>query len=288
MTDIKQISPQGQKWLSRLTAIAKPPKSLRYKGILPDDAPTVAIVGSRKPTLYGKGVTLKLAAELAARGVIIVSGLALGHDALAHRGALDGGGITIGVLGNGLNKIYPSSNQSLASEILASSGAIISEFAPDFPVYKQNFLQRNRLISGLADVVIVVEAATRSGSLNTAMHALEQNKELMAVPGNITSPLSAGTNRLIAQGAAPVLSVDDVLEKLGIKANKKSRRSKSAPVGGSPAQNLILKLLKNGVSDGDELIVQSGLSASDYNQALTMLEIDGLVRPLGANQWAIK
>lgn len=281
---INQISPDKSEFLSRTSVIAKPPKSLWYLGKVPNPAPTVAIVGSRKPTPYGREITLRLASALAARGVIIVSGLALGHDALAHRGALDAGGITVAVQGNGLSQLYPRTNHNLAHEILAKNGMIVSEYEPDVPVHAFRFLERNRIVAALADVVIIVEAATRSGTLNTAMHALDQGKELMAVPGNITSPQSAGCNRLIAQGAAPVLSVEDVFARLDMG----SVQSSAAARGDDPHQTLILQLIGAGVRDGDEIISQSKLSASEVSQTLTMLEINDVIRPLGANQWGMK
>ncbi|MDR3125677.1 MAG: DNA-protecting protein DprA, partial [Candidatus Nomurabacteria bacterium] len=158
MNNINKISPDKQVFFQRTLSIAKPPKCLWYIGKLPSNVPTVAIVGSRKPTEYGRGITLKLAAQLAARGVVVVSGLALGHDALAARGALDGGGTTVAVLGSGLNDITPHSNIDLGREIVRRGGAIISEYEPNIPVHQGSHLARNRLISALADVVVIVEA----------------------------------------------------------------------------------------------------------------------------------
>jgi len=309
MNNIKQISPQDDKFLQRVSVIDKPPKRLWYQGELPEPGPTVAIVGSRKPTEYGRGVTLRLGAALAARGVIIVSGLAIGHDSLAAQGALEGNGITIAVIGNGLNNIHPHTNQLLAEKIISSGGAIISEYEPDTPVKGWQFLERNRLITALSDVVIVVEAGEKSGTLNTAAHALTQNKELMVVPGNITSPLSIGCNRLIAQGATPVLSVDDVMEKLrdiyasrgdkvttkflaSLPAANEIKQSSAELVrtirGQNDAETAILRALAGGVTDGDEILRTTKLSAADYNVAMTMLEVGGRIRPLGANTWALK
>ena len=285
MNKVNKLSPEKNEFLQSISVIAKSPKCLWYIGKLPKKCPTVAIIGSRKPTKYGEYVTLKLASELASRGVIIVSGLALGHDALAARGALNGGGITVAVLGNGLNEIYPRSNQHLADEIIAKGGAIISEFEPDFPVRKENFLMRNRIVSGLADVVVVVEAGVKSGTLNTAMHALDQNKELMAVPGNITSPLSVGCNRLIAQGATPVTCTDDILEKLGMTSINDLDIS---TLGENEIQNKIIALIRKGVIDGDNIIAESKIDITDFNQNITMMEISGLVKSLGANCWTLK
>lgn len=283
---INNIAPDKDEFLKRTAVIADSPKRLWYIGKVPKLGPSVAIVGSRKPTPYGHEITLRLASALAARGVIIVSGLALGHDALAHRGALETGGITVAVQGNGLSQIYPRTNQNLAEEIIDKGGLILSEYPPEMPVKPWNFLARNRIVTALADVVIVVEAAAKSGTLNTAAHALEQGKELMAVPGNITSPLSAGCNRLIAQGAAPVLSIDDVLARLDL--GSVGSAANAVPLGDDDNQTLILQLIHSGVNDGDELVTQSKLSASEVSMSLTMLEINGVVRPLGANKWGLK
>ncbi|MDR1970085.1 MAG: DNA-processing protein DprA [Candidatus Nomurabacteria bacterium] len=309
MNNIKQISPLNDKFLQRTSVIDKPPKRLWYQGNLPEPGPTVAIVGSRKPTEYGRGVTLRLSAALAARGVIIVSGLAIGHDSLAAQGALEGGGITIGIVGNGLANKYPRTTWALREEIIKQNGAVISEYEPETPVYRGNFLWRNRLITALSDVVIVVEAGASSGTLNTAAHALTQNKELMAVPGNITSPLSIGCNRLIAQGAVPVLSVDDVMEKLrdiyasrGAKVTAKflaslptsnNIKQSSAELvrtirGQNNVETAILRALASGITDGDEILRTTQLAATDYNIAMTMLEVNGRIRALGANTWALK
>lgn len=284
MNNINKISPDKAIFTQRLENLAKVPKSLWFTGKIPDSAPCVAIVGSRKPTEYGKYVTQKLASELASNGVIIVSGLALGHDALAHQGALDGGGITVAVVCD-VGKISPRSNIGLARKIVENNGAVISENPPGTEVKPWMFLARNRLVSGLADVVIVVEAGMRSGTLNTAMHALEQGKELMAVPGNITSPLSVGCNKLIAQGAAPVNSVDDVLEKLGLNRKESKIVEKLAS---DPLQQKIIEIMRSGEHDGEKIIAKAKITTSDFNQAITLLEINGLVRALGANQWGLK
>ena len=308
MNNIKSISPEDDDFLQRTAVIAKAPETLWYVGKLPEPAPTVAIVGSRKPTDYGRGVTLRLSAALAARGVIIVSGLAIGHDALAAQGALEGGGVTIGIVGNGLANKYPRTTWALREKIIEEGGAIISEYPPDTPVYRGNFLWRNRLITALSDVVIVVEAGDKSGTLNTAAHALTQNKELMAVPGNITSPLSIGCNRLISQGATPVLSVDDVMEKLrdiyaarnshltekflsnfnDISAKQSSAQLVKEIRGQTPSETAILRAIAGGLADGDEILRTTKLSAADYNVAMTMLEVNSRIRALGANKWALR
>ncbi|MGE5310083.1 MAG: DNA-processing protein DprA [Sphaerimonospora mesophila] len=303
MNKVKQISPLNHPLLQRVSVIDKPATNIWYIGEIAAEwanRPTVAIVGSRKPTDYGRSVTLKLASALAARGVIIVSGLALGHDALAARGALDASGTTIAVIGNGLNNIHPRSNTLLAKEIIEKGGVILSEYEPDYPVYKQNFLERNRLITALSDITVVVEAGERSGTLNTAAHALAQNRELMVVPGNITSPLSIGCNRLIAQGAEPVLSADDIIEKLrqihASRGNNQATRylldkttaTSTNPTGSNQTETKILRTIASGISDGDEILKATRLDPSDYNVALTMLELDGRIQPLGANRWTMR
>lgn len=284
MNNIKNTTPDKDDFLQRMLDIAKVPKRLWYIGKIPENAPSVAIVGSRKPTEYGKYVTLKLASELVSRGVIIVSGLALGHDALAARGALDGKGKTVAVLGTAINDVTPKTNYNLAEEIVKNDGAVISEFEAGTKYHGGMHLQRNRLISALADVIIIVEAGFKSGTLNTAMHALEQGRELMAVPGNITSPLSVGCNKLISQGATPVTSVDDVLEKLGLSLGGND----NTPLAQDESQRLIIEAIKSGVNDGDEIIKENSLTASEFNRSITMLELAGSVKALGANRWVIK
>lgn len=287
MDNIKQISPLTDKFLQRAAVIDNPAKRLWYIGAIPQPAPTVAIVGSRKPTTYGRAVNQQLTSELTRHGIIIVSGLALGHDGLAHQACLDAGGITVAVEANGLDSIYPHSNQNLAERIINNDGLIISEYPPHTPVYPGHFLERNRLISALADIVVVIEAGERSGTLNTASHALAQGKEVMAVPGNINAPLSRGCNRLIAQGATPILSTQDILDHLGIAQAQAKHESRQIRFD-SPDSQTIYNLILDGMTDGEELLAQSKLSAPEFSMALTMLELNGYIRALGNNQWAVK
>lgn len=255
------------------------------------DAPVVAIVGSRKPSSYGLEVTEKLAGDLAKAGCVIISGLALGVDCIAQAAALEAGGTVVGVVTNELPEISPRSNQRLAENIIQKGGAIMSEWkrGDGKIIAKWSFLERNRLVSGLADAVVITEATARSGTLNTAAHALSQGRELFVVPGNITSPLSEGCNSLLKQGAHPVTSARDILEIIA-PASLRSSTSKqiSLPVGATPAETAILKLLIAGVRDGDQLQQQSGLSASEFATTLTMLEINGIIKPLGANRWTLQ
>ncbi|HEY8992921.1 MAG TPA: DNA-processing protein DprA [Candidatus Microsaccharimonas sp.] len=284
---INTISPDDNNFLQIINTIALKPKTLYFVGTLPTDrspeVKVVAVVGTRKPTAYGKEVTFNLAYKLAQKGVIIVSGLALGIDAIAHRAALEAGGTTIAVLANGLDSIYPESHRQLAQRIIDSGGALISEYPPGTLARDFQFLARNRIVSGLSDAVIVTEAASRSGTLATVAHALEQNREVFAVPGNITSPMSVGPNRLIQQGAHPVTSVDDILQVI---APALVTVQTSLNLGSNPMERALIDLLRSGITDGDDLQQASNLSASDYSQTLTMLEIQGLIRSLGGNKWA--
>lgn len=251
---------------------------------------TLAIVGTRKPTDYGIGIAKKLAYEAAKRGAVVVSGLAYGIDSVAHRGALEANGITVGVLGTPIDYIYPKSHRGLAEEIVKTGGCIMSELAPGVEFHpKTCFLERNRIIAGLADVVVVVEAAERSGSLNTAAHALEQGKEIYAVPGDITRVNSRGCNRLIAQGATPLLETEDVLNGLfPVPRKQKHTRQAQLPVGDNVAETAILQKIAQGKSSGEEILAAAGLSAVEFSQNITMLELKGRVMALGMNRWALK
>lgn len=289
MAKFNKIRPQENDFTEVLEHIAVKPKMLYYLGKLPEKRQkTVAIVGSRRNTRYGEEVAYRLAFELAKRGVIVVSGLAFGIDSVSHRGAVDAGGVTIGVLGTEIEKIHPRAHIKLAEKMIELGGAVISEYRMgDIVDPRWSFLQRNRLISGLADVVVVVEAATKSGSLNTAMHALEQNKMLFSVPGNITNPYSQGCNQLIKQGAEPYTGVDDVLNYLFPPEKKKKTGEQLSIFGDNELETGILKLLAEGIQDGGEIVEKLGISVSEFNQTITILEIKGRIRGLGMNNWAL-
>lgn len=188
--NINKVTPDKHKYLQITSFIDKPPVTLYYCGTLPKSrVPTVAIVGTRKPTAYGKEVTHRLAYDLAQRGIIIVSGLALGVDGLAHQAALEAGGTTLAVLPCGLPKIYPARHRDLATSIVAKGGALITEHDSDQEFsYQSNFLERNRIVAGLADAVLITEAAARSGTLNTAAHALAQGRESLCGAGQHHQP----------------------------------------------------------------------------------------------------
>jgi len=283
---INSISPQSNKYLQILSTIAKTPEVLYFIGNLPETRViSVAVVGSRKPTAYGKEVTEKLTSDLAKYGIVIISGLALGIDGIAHRACLEAGGRTIAVLANGVDIVYPSSHKSLADDITKNNGVIISEYPPGEKARNYYFLERNRIVSGLADAILITEAAARSGTLSTATHALNQGKEVFVVPGNITSPLSNGCNQLIKQGAHPVTCVEDILEVI---APDLLRPQAILPLGSNQAETKIIELLQSGIRDGDELQQISNLDPSEFSQSLTMLEISGIIRSLGGNKWTLK
>lgn len=288
--EIKRILPDKHIFTQRLAHIANPPKSLCYMGKLPEaNAPIVSIVGSRKPSAYGKEVTERLAAELASAGCIIISGLALGVDGIAQKAALEAGGTVVAVVPNELPDISPRTNYKLAMDIIRQGGVVISEWmkGDNKIVNRWSFLERNRLVSGLADGIIITEATERSGTLNTASHALNQGRDLFVVPGNITSPLSAGCNNLLKQGAYLVTDANDILNIIAPEKLQKSS-SPEAPLSSTPEEAIIIKLISSGIRDGDELQQSSGLSASDFSTALTMLEINGVIKPLGANNWTLR
>lgn len=245
--------------------------------------PRVAIVGSRKITPYGKTTTATLAGELARAGIVIVSGLAFGVDACAHRAALEAGGLTIAVMPGGLDSVYPASHRQLAAQVVSQGGALITEYDEGMPVMKHHFIERNRIVAGIAKVVVVTEATHKSGTMHTARFALEQGKDVFAIPGMITSPSSAGTNQLIKTGAGLITDTSDILLALGITPTEQKRVIRVA----DPNQQQIIDLLASGEQDGAIVFQQSNIPITVFNQALTMLEITGVIRALGNNQWAL-
>ena len=280
---INSISASDPVFPQRLTVIPQPPHKLYVIGTIPTYATGVAIVGTRKPTAYGKQVTSMIAERLAERGAVIVSGLAHGVDGIAHEAALRVHGKTIAVLPSGPDQIYPSAHHGLADRITQESGALISEYEPGTPPLQHRFLERNRLVSGLADVVVITEASIRSGTMNTASHALEQGKDVYVVPGPITSAMSAGCNALIAQGATPIVNVEQFVDQLLPRVSTKQLTI----LAETNEEQIILDLLVRGISEGDELQAESKLDPAVYSQTMTMLELRGIVRPLGANRWGL-
>ncbi len=283
--NIKTLSLGDDDYPKLLKEIADPPLILFIKGNLKTRNNIFAIVGARRPTYYGISAATSLSEKIAQAGMVIVSGMAIGIDTLAHRGALNVGGRTIAVLGSGIDdsSIYPSSNRNLALKILENDGALVSEYPPGYPIYKTNFPERNRIISGLSRGVLIVEARIRSGALITANFALEQNREVFAVPGDINRKESEGSNNLIKQGAKLVTSQQDVLEEFGIE--------------GEPVQKIkadteeeakILEVLKDGPFHIDSIAKKAGLTISETSSTLSLMEIKGKVSNLGAQTFTVK
>lgn len=287
MKKINSVTVRDTPFLSVLETIHNPPESLSIIGTVPPTRQLcVAIVGTRQPSIYGREVSYRLSYDLAKRGVCVVSGLALGVDAIAHQAALDAGGVTIAFLAGGLHRIYPSQHQLLGEAIVRQGGALLSEYPRGVEARRYHFLARNRLISGLVDAVVVTEAAERSGTLSTVGHALEQNKEVFAVPGPITSHLSVGPNRLIQQGAHVALSAKDILDVIA--PHLTPAQLPLIPQAMTPLEATIIDLLGRGIRNGDELLKQSKAETSDFLQTLTMMEIHGVIRPLGGNNWTLR
>lgn len=284
-----------------LRAIPDPPPYLFVRGAFaPEDEASVAIVGTRQVTEYGRGVAHKLAADLATRGVTVVSGLARGIDTAAHRGALDGGGRTIAVTACGLDIVYPSDNRELMAQI-EQQGAVVSEWPPTVNPESWHFPARNRIISGLAAGVVVVEAAEKSGALITADFALEHGREVFAVPGNIHRAQSRGPHNLIRQGAALVENADDVVNVLNMRAlpfdapaglfaptpERKPEPKADAPRPDfSPAENRMWLVLDVEPRHIDDIAAESGFGPAETNAVLVLLELKGASKRFPGNLFA--
>lgn len=267
-----------------LRQISEPPSKLYFLGCPPQEwmpRPKIAIVGSRKVSAYGRTVTEKLAAEVAAAGVVVISGLAYGVDAIAHQSALNVKGCTVAVMAGGLDRVYPAAHYNLAQQIVARGGCLITEYPVGALVYRTNFIARNRLVSGLADGLLITEAANRSGTLSTARFALEQGKTVMAVPGNINSPTSVGCNNLIKSGALPITSSGDILFALNVAPQQKTAKV----LRGTPEEETIFELISKGITSQEDIAQLSNLEASAVNLSLTSLEIEGYIRPQGNGRW---
>lgn len=274
---MKIITPSSSEYPELLKHISDPPSQFWCEGDLQvTSLSCVAVVGARECTPYGEKAAFDLSKSLAQAGVVVVSGLALGIDTAAHKGALAGGGKTIAVLGCGMDIPYPSENISLKKNIF-QNGVVISEYAPGTQATVWSFPRRNRIISGLSLGVVVVEAGLKSGSLITANLALQQGRDVFAVPGNISSPLSAGTHRLIQSGAKLVNSVEDILEelKLGVKTSFKEIKENI-----SHAEKKLLHLLSNGPRHMDELLEATGSPMNELSSLLIEMELNGKIRSL--------
>jgi len=286
-----------------LREIADPPITLYVKGAFQAcfEAPSVGVIGSRKCSTYGENAARMLARDLAENGICVVSGLARGIDTAAHRGALEAKGRTLAVLGTGIDNVYPKENKKLTEEILESGGAIVSQFPLGTPPLKDNFPYRNRIISGLSYGVLLVEASERSGSLITARLAMEQNREVLAVPGNITSRNSFGTNYLIKSGAKLVQQWQDIATELPAEISARilppkldenrveSHQPKLAPADLTESERCVWsRLSPDEPRHIDALLETTGLSFGDLNAALVKLDLKDIIRTLPGNFYARK
>ena len=312
--EYKDIKPSSSPYLKRLTYLSDPPKKLFFYGKIPDfdgkteaskrfpeefgRPKTVAIVGARKMTSYGESIAFKIASELASRGVIIASGMALGIDASAHKGALSVGGKTIAFLGTEITNIYPPQNRGLFDEILESNGAVFSEYGPGeleaCRLGTDSFLRRNRLIAGISDAVIVVEADIKSGSLNTATHAMSEGIPVFAVPGDINRQMSRGCNKLLSKGAFAYTSVDDILEVLYSKPKRKTKKSlKSRNLVDSKDEEFIVEAISKTAGFRDEILdfirenLDSSFDISRFLTAIMTLELKNVVIKEGDSKWIL-
>jgi DNA processing protein len=277
---VEVLTWEDARYPERLRMINDPPPVLYLKGELrPTDDWAVALVGTRKATSYGREATRALAGDLARAGVTIVSGLAKGIDTQAHRAAIEAGGRTLAVLGSGVDIIYPYENLKLAQDIV-TRGALISEYALGAPPEASNFPPRNRIISGLSRGVIVVEAGEQSGALITAEFAADQGRDVFAVPGSIFQRGSLGTNRLIRDGAAPVLSANDVLEALNLTSVAQHVEAQMLlPTDATEA--LLFEHVGEEATHVDEIGRAAGLPIATVSSTLAVMELKGLVRAVG-------
>lgn len=264
----------------RLKEINQPPPVLYVRGeIKLEDEWAVAIVGTRRMTAYGRQVTEELADFLGRHGVTVISGLARGVDAIAHQTAIKAGGRTYAILGSGVDYIYPPENRKLAQEII-HAGALISEYPLGTFPESTNFPPRNRIISGLSQAVVIIEAGDTSGALITATFAAEQGREVFAVPGYIHAPQSKGTNRLIQDGARPLLKVEDVLEVLNLEQIHEYKQARLL-IPADDIETVIINVIGDETLHVDEIQVKSGLPVEKISAALVMMELKGMVRQAG-------
>ncbi len=283
--------PDSPEYPELLRTLTDRPAHLNFRGD-PSPRSGLAIVGSRRPTPYGRRIARRLAGEAAARGLVVVSGLARGIDGEAHQGALDRGGITWAVLGSGLDRVYPPEHAALAERIVAGGGCLWSEFPPGTSPRPDNFPRRNRVISGASWATLVVEGRLGSGSLITARLAADQGREVLAVPGPVDSPLSDAPNLLIREGAGVVRNVSDLLEALPPELRSRGRRdglSSARDFSGLPENwTRILRLLEPGGSSFEDIVSASGLDLSAVSHILFHMEMEGLIESLAGQRYAAR
>lgn len=277
---IKIFTWEDETYPQRLKEIDQPPPVLYIRGeYLPDDLFAVAIVGTRRVTAYGRQITEELGGYLASNGITMVSGLARGVDAIAHQTALKAGGRTIGVLGSGVDRIYPPEHRGLAEKMM-ESGAVVSDYAPGTPPDASNFPPRNRIISGLSLAVVVIEAGETSGALITAEFAAEQGREVFAVPGSILAPQSKGTNKLIQNGALPLLSVNDLMQALNLTRMGEHKAARKI-IPSDETEARLLTVLSAEPLHVDEIRKQTELPIEKVSATLALMELKGMVRQVG-------
>jgi DNA processing protein len=274
----------------RLLEIDQPPPVLYVLGeFQSQDDWSVAVVGTRRVTVYGRQVAEELAAFLAGHGITVVSGLARGVDRIAHEAALNAGGRSIAVLGSGVDVIYPPEHVRL-SERLAGQGAVVSDYAPGTPPDSANFPPRNRIISGLAMATVVVEASEESGALITATFAVNQGRDVFAVPGSIYAPQSKGTNRLIQDGAYPLLKFENILDVLQL-GQVQEKQAARRTIASDPSVTIVEARLLQVIADEplhvDEICAQSGLPIEEVSATLTIMELKGMVRQVGGMNFSL-
>lgn len=291
---VQALTWHDDEYPARLKETADAPPVLYWRGSLrADDDASVAVVGTRRPTDYGRRITSELCAALAVRGVVVVSGLALGIDTRAHQATLEAGGRTIAVLGNGLDSVYPSENRRLAERILAEGGALVSEFALGARPEASNFPRRNRIISGMTLGTLITEAGETSGTRWTVYHALEQNREIFCVPGSVYSDASRLTNRLIKEGAKLVCDVRDILEEIGLDEEARqmplsvAQPQEPKPQPDNPDEADLLRHVTTEPTHIDDLARLSGRPVAEVSSLLTMLELKGLARQVGTMHYQL-
>jgi len=281
---IRVLTWEDDDYPTRLLEISPSPPVLYLRGaIKPEDDWAVAVVGTRRITAYGRQVTERIATKLSQAGVTVISGLARGVDGVAHKAALEAGGRTLAVLGCGVDRIYPPEHRNLAEKII-KNGAVISDFAPGTPPEASNFPPRNRIIAGLSLATVVVEADVRSGALITANFAADQGREVFAVPGSVLAPQSRGPNRLIQEGARPLLDPQEILDTLDLTMITEHQAARTVlPTNATEAQ--LFGVLGHEPLHVDDIRAQTNLSIEDVSSTLAIMELKGMVRQVGGMRY---
>ncbi|MBO4836274.1 MAG: DNA-processing protein DprA [Clostridia bacterium] len=284
---------EEQEYPALLREISDPPQALFVRGTCAQDTKSVAVVGSRRDTRYGRTQAYSIARDLAKAGITVVSGLARGIDTAAHEGALAGGGRTVAVMGNGIDRVYPEENAALAQRIRENGGAVVTEFPFGAEPLAFHFPVRNRIISGISSVLLLIEGHARSGTMITAGCALEQGREVYALPGPVDAPGSAAPLRLLREGAALCTCAEDILSDMGwMKADLKSEKGKQLPLlkleGLTELQKRIADLMREEPRRFEELTEETGMPADMLAAELTLMELDGIVENRPGRVYALK